>query len=121
MNYEWTVTNLTSATIFDLNNVVINVKWTCKGTDENGNFGSFYGATPLTTQDIDPATFVPFDQLTEELVLSWVQLIVINNKEYWQHIQKVINTEIVKKSENINPNAPLPWNPEPNSPLPTEN
>lgn len=123
MNYVWKITGLTSANISDLSGVVINARWSCTGTNETGQEGVFNGATPLTTQDIDPATFVPFDQLTEELVLSWVEPLVVNNEDYWEHINNVIAKDIIAKTEDINPAAPLPWNPpEPTpEPLPTIN
>ena len=117
MNYTWAVTGVTSATVTDLSDVIINVKLKCTGTDDNGNEGVFNGATPLETKDIDPATFVPFDQLTETLVLSWVEPIVMSNARYWQHINDAIDDQIAKKAENVNPNAPLPWDPQP-SPTP---
>ena len=116
MNYTWAVTGITSATVTDLSDVVINVKWNCMGTDDNGNEGVFIGATPLETKDIDPATFVPFDQLTEALVLSWVQPVVMSNARYWQHINDAITEQIARKAGNVNPNAPLPWNPTPPNP-----
>jgi hypothetical protein len=117
MNYTWAVTAVTSATVTDLSDVVINVKWSYTGKDDAGNEGVFNGATPLETKDIDPATFVPFDQLTEALVLSWVEPIVMGNATYWQHINDAITEQIAAKTANLNPNAPLPWNP-PTPPTP---
>jgi hypothetical protein len=111
--YTWAVTSLTTATVDDLPNVVLNVKWTLTGTEADGDFGVFNGATPLTTSDIDPTTFVPFDELTEELVLSWVEPVVMNNLAYKQYIDEQIAKQILAKKESLDPNAPLPWAPEP--------
>jgi hypothetical protein len=118
--YVWKVTAVTSATVADLPEVVINVRWTYTGTDAAGNEGVFNGGTPLSTADIDPTTFVPFDQLTEALVLSWVQPIVMGNADYWQHINDRIDEQIAAKAENVNPDAPLPWNPPEPTPVPPE-
>jgi hypothetical protein len=119
LTYTWLVTGVTAASVTDLSDVVINVRWTCAGTNENGTEGTFVGATPLKTTDIDPATFVPYDQLTEVLILSWVQPIVMNDVSYWNHINEQINKQIADKEANVNPNLPLPWaTPEP-TPEPT--
>jgi hypothetical protein len=107
--YTWTVTGMTSATVTDLSNAVINVKWICTGTNENGTQSTFPGATPLKTTDIDPATFVPYNQLTETLVLSWVQPIVMGDPNYWNHINERINKQIADKEANVNLNPQLPW------------
>lgn len=119
MEYVWAVTGMTGADIASETNVIINVRWTCTGTDIDGYDGVFNGATPLSVDDIDPATFVPYDQLTQELVLSWVQPLVENNEAYWIHINSVIQRQITAKKENANPNIPLPWNPAPPTPTPT--
>jgi len=119
LTYTWMVTGMVAATVTDLSDVVINVRWTCTGTNENGIQGAFPGATPLKTTDIDPVTFVPYDQLTETLVLSWVQPIVMGNADYWNHINTQINKQIADKEANVNINTSLPWaTPEPTSPVP---
>ena len=117
MEYAWVVTAMTGASIASETNVIINVQWTCTGKDADGYEGAFNGATPLTVNDIDPATFVPYDQLTQALVLSWVQPVVENDSAYWIHINSVIQKQIDAKKHNVNPDIPLPWNPTP-SPTP---
>ena len=119
MEYVWAVTGMTGADIATESNVIINVRWTCTGTDADGYEGVFNGATPLTVGDIDPSTFVPYDQLTQELVLSWVKPIVMNDQAYWIHVNSVIQRQITAKKENANPDIPLPWNPAPPAPTPT--
>lgn len=120
LTYTWLITGVTAASVTDLSDVVINVRWTCTGTNENGTQGTFPGATPLKTTDIDPATFVPYNQLTEALILSWVQPIVMNDASYWNHINEQINKQIADKEANVNPNLPLPWTtPTPTPPEPT--
>jgi hypothetical protein len=120
MDYVWAITVMTSANIATETNVIINVQWRLTGTDAEGNQGVFNGATPLAVGDIDPATFVPYDQLTQELVLSWVQPIVENNKEYWLHINKQIEKQIIAIKEQVNLDIPLPWNPTPTPTPPPE-
>lgn len=118
MEYAWVVTSMTGANIASETNVIINVKWNCTGKDANGYEGTFNGATPLTVADIDPATFVPYDQLTQALVLSWVQPIVENDEAYWIHVNSVIQKQIEAKKQDIRPDIPLPWNPTPTPPTP---
>ena len=58
----------------ELDDVVYNIHWRLTGTEESG--GKTYSATVIGTQmvaadDIDPATFVPFDELTNEIATGW--------------------------------------------------
>ena len=58
----------------ELTDVVYNIHWRLTGTEESG--GKTYSATVIGTQtvtadDIDPATFVPFDELTNEIATGW--------------------------------------------------
>ena len=111
MEYTWLVTGMTSANIASETDVIINVRWSCTGTDAEGYQGTYLSATPLQVANIDPATFVPYDQLTQALVLSWVQPIVENNVDYWLILNEQINKQILAVKEQVNPNIPLPWNP----------
>ena len=118
MDYEWIVTSMTSASIGSETNVIINVKWTCTGTNIDGYKGTFNGATPLTVNNIDLDFFVPYEQLTQELVLSWVRPIVENNAAYWQHINEQINKQILINKGQVTPDVPLPWVHVPTPPTP---
>jgi hypothetical protein len=58
----------------ELTDVVYNIHWRLTGTEESG--GKKYSATVIGTQmvaaeDIDPATFVPFEDLTNEIATGW--------------------------------------------------
>ena len=58
----------------ELDDVVYNIHWRLTGTEESG--GKTYSSTVIGTQmvaadDIDPATFVPFDELTNEIATGW--------------------------------------------------
>ena len=57
-----------------LDDVVYNIHWRLTGTEESG--GETYSATVIGTQtvtaeDIDPDTFIPFDELTNEIATGW--------------------------------------------------
>jgi hypothetical protein len=58
----------------ELDDVVYNIHWRLTGTEEYE--AKTYTATVIGTQtvaadDIDPATFVPFDELTNEIATGW--------------------------------------------------
>jgi hypothetical protein len=85
------------------------------GTDEDGNFGVFNGATPFTPQDLNGDGFVDYHDLTEELVLGWVKNVVSGSNEtnYMNHINQQIQKEINnKKYARIEvTSVDLPWSP----------
>ena len=84
---------------------VVCAHWRCNGTD--GTFsGSVYSTQSFEVKSSDP-NFVPYDQLTEELVVSWVQAamgdetVTATMDAIAQQIQDQINPKIVT--------PPLPW------------
>jgi hypothetical protein len=98
-------------------NAVVQTYWKLTGTDEEliteegKNSGTFSGATPFTTTTMPPGTeFVPFEDLTEEMVISWIQAVVEGNPGYKQHIDEQIQKQI---DQNMRPvsDAQLPWAP----------
>jgi hypothetical protein len=104
MTYTWKITSMKTIDVDNVKDFVVQTYWTKTGTDENGNIGEFVGATPFDTSTMDPSTIVPFDQLTEDVVLDWIKSVVVGT--YEQHvnlqIEKQINSKkIVEK--------PLPW------------
>jgi len=107
ITYTWAVTGMKVTTIGDLQDYVVQTYWTKTGTDENGNTGTFSGATPLHPDPTQP-NFTPFDQLTQAIVLSWIEPLVTG--QYEQHVNDVIAEQIAAK---INPvtQPDLPWAP----------
>lgn len=88
---------------------VVQTYWKLTGTDSSNNSGTFSGATPFTTTTMPANTvFVPFNELTENTVISWISAVVEGNPGYQQHIdsqiQKQIDLVITPISE-----AELPW------------
>lgn len=74
MNTVWKITKLVVADSLDgLTQVVVSAKWTVTATNEaNGKPGiaSLPGSTDLATPSA--SVFVPFEELTEELLVAWV-------------------------------------------------
>ena len=104
ITYEWNVTSMKVVDANNLENVVIQTYWTKTGTDEDGNSGMFSGATPLPLSTVDPDNFVPYDQLTQEIVIGWIQDTVKDQTHVDEQIQKQINQ---KKNPVVE--KPLPW------------
>ena len=116
MEYTW---NVTAMKVMDqtneqgvvLQNAVVQTYWEKHGTDDNGNKGMFAGATPFTAADVPEGEFTPFDQLTENQVLGWIQAVVVG--DYAAHVDAQIQKQI---DDQAITEPPLPWaEPEPNA------
>jgi hypothetical protein len=97
ITYTWTIDKLMIKTEGSFTNSVVQTYWTCAGTDESGNTGTFKGATPFSAIE-NTGTFVPYEQLTEETVLGWIQEIVHNDARYSSHINETILNQIAELS-----------------------
>jgi hypothetical protein len=104
MTYTWEVTSIKTADIGNFTDMVIQTYWMKKGTDENGRIGSFNGATPINPEILDPVNFIPYTQLTEEIVLGWIQSYI--DETYERHI----NEQIQKQIDELGiKQVALPW------------
>lgn len=106
ITYTWRVTGIKTANQGELQNAVVQTYWEKIGTDENGVEGRFSGATPFSLANMTPENFIPFDQLTEQKVLEWIQSVVVGG--YEEHVNGVIEEQIREKSTAIT-STPLPW------------
>ena len=117
ITYTWKITGLKTKNITeDKQNAVVQTYWQKIGIDENGNEGTFSGATPFTVDPTDDSgPFIPFEQLTEKDVIAWIQTVVVG--QYEEHVNGQIQKQI---NEKINPvtEANLPWVPENTVPQP---
>jgi hypothetical protein len=104
MTYTWKITGVKTVDTDSVTDAVIQTYWEKTGTDENGNEGTFSGATPFSQSSINPENFVPYAQLTEEIVLGWIQGVVVGN--YQEHVNEQIQKQIDAKNTK-QPN--LPW------------
>ena len=105
--FTWKLVSLRKVDIPNFNNVVINVRWEKIGTDSEGNAGVFQGATPFKLSALEEQNFVPFENLTEETVIGWIQSAVTGEYEDF------VNTSIYKQlSDKRNPgveSSVMPW------------
>ena len=98
-------------------NAVVQTYWKLTGTDESlvteegNNQGTFSGATPFTTTTMPEGyNFIPFADLTEADVISWIQAVVEGSPSYKQHIDDQIQKQIDQKMRPIT-EPDLPWAP----------
>jgi hypothetical protein len=113
ITYTWKLTSLKKRNVGSLSGVVFQTYWTKTGTDENGNSGSFSGATPFDPAQVDPNNFTSWDQLTEEIILGWIKEIVVG--DYETHVNEQIQRQIDEKinaSEEVG-SGKFPWDPAP--------
>ena len=104
-NYTWTINQMFTVQNPDPN-YVVNVIWTLTGVD--GQYtASIGGNTVFDSQQSE--TFVPYDQLTEPLVIGWVQAALGEQgiANYEANVQGQIDSQI---NPPVSPqNTPLPW------------
>lgn len=111
MNYTWKLLSLKRKDTTDIKNIVCQTMWEKIGTDENGNTGKFCGATPFDLSTVDPNNFVSYEDLTEEMVLGWIQSVVVN--DYEQHVNEKIAEQIERiVSPEVHVTSGFPWQPE---------
>jgi len=104
-NYTWAITALYTVSQPDPD-YVVNAIWKLTGVD--GQYiASIGGNTIFTSQQ--GSTFIPYDQLTEEIVIGWVQdsLGETGISNYEANVQGQIDSQI---NPPVSPqNTPLPW------------
>ena len=110
MNYTWEITSIKRKDTSTLNNIIVQTYWRKTGTDENGNTGSFAGATPFDLSTVDPENFVAYEDLTEEMVLGWIQSVVVGG--YEEHVNEKIAEEIDQQANPVTEvTEGFPWSP----------
>lgn len=98
LTYTWKLKSLKKTDTADFQDIIVQTYWECTGTDEDGDSGTFHGATPFKAQDVDGDGFITYADLTEEIILGWVQSIVTSS--YKDHVDQQIMKQI---SETKNP------------------
>ena len=111
LTYNYTILSLTTTPVDSLNNVISQVSWTLTGTDQNGNSGTFTGVTPFDISTIDTSTFVTYADLTAQVIVEWVQNIVMNDPVYNSHINDEIQNQInaALTTATLITSNDLPW------------
>lgn len=107
--YTWALKSLKKADVNDLSGVIVQTHWTCTGTDEDGDEGTFNGATPFDPAEVDPEGYTAYEDLTEAQVLGWIQGVVVGG--YKDHVDQQIAKQIAAKKNPIEEVAEgqFPW------------
>jgi len=104
---EWTVSAMDCKVSEDnLSDVVFNVHWRCSATEIDGD--KTYSASVYSTCSVpgpNPASFVPYDQLTQNEVLGWIWANGVDKAATEAAVQQQI--ELQKHPVVVSP--PLPW------------
>ncbi len=106
MEYTWKISGMRASDAAELKKAIISVSWCKIGTDENGLTGEFYGVNEFKVTEISPDGFVPYEELTEEIVIGWVKDKIFDT----EYVNRMIAQQIEKKksAEYV---VDLPWSP----------
>lgn len=97
MNYSWQIVKLetrnqTNADGVSLADAVVRIKWRRSGIDADGNTATIVGYTILDATEVQADSFINFNDLTEEVVLGWLETSLSKKlEEYNNKIQQKIN------------------------------
>lgn len=107
VTYSWSVSEIHADPV----GTVSIVRWKKTGRNDSGSEASFYGATTFRNGDPSSEGYVPLASLTEDIVLGWVQAIVVGDYETRvnEEIQGKLNSQPITKVH-------LPWGDAPSEP-----
>lgn len=106
INYTWKIHAITKRTINSVDSVVFTVVWEKFGIDSDGYSGSVKMAANFNIDDIDESSFVPYEELTEEILIEWIKNFIDE-----ETVNQSIEEEIEKSRSNwiqVN-DGNLPW------------
>ena len=84
---------------------VVNVLFNVSGTD--GTYTANIDGNIQFQPEQDQPDFVPYDQLTQDEVIGWINTATNNQENYYANVQGQINSMITPP---VSPtNTPLPW------------
>jgi hypothetical protein len=114
ITYTWKLKTIKKISKNGTDNIIFQTYWDCTGTDsETGATGIFQGATPFDPAKVNSNTFIAYEDLTEEIVLSWIKSYVLSIGTYQKHIQDQIK-EIIDRTNNPPhevTEGQFPWDP----------
>ena len=102
--FTWSVTNMRTMSNIEPD-YVVSVDWVCLGVD--GDVTASIESTSSFSQNAESVGFIPYADLTEEIVLGWVQAepnVTINTEACVQgQINSIITPPVTPQV------TPLPW------------
>jgi len=100
MNYVWKIVKLSTSDQVNadgdtLTDAVVRVKWKKIAVDENGiGLATYLGYNEFDASNTTSADFIPFADLTEEQVLSWVK--ASHSSDFTISVDSIIAKKIAK-------------------------
>jgi hypothetical protein len=86
----------------DLSDVVIQVHWRCNG-EQDGYSASVYSTCSVPGPN--PASFVPYDQLTQEEVLNWIWANGVDRAA----TEAAVQAQLALQKHPVTVSLPPPW------------
>jgi hypothetical protein len=86
---------------------VVNVLFTVTGVDPTGVYTASIGGNVQFANTADQPSFIPYDELTEEEVMGWINAATDNLFNYYANIDGQINAMINPPIVPVI--TPLPW------------
>jgi hypothetical protein len=117
INYTWNITAIRRKDVDPLSEVIYQIIWRKIGTDsESGISVEFNGSTQFSPDEISPETFVPYSELTEEVVIGWVENSM--SEDHFKQVEEEIarQIEVRKSNDRISYQGDFPWSPVPTAP-----
>lgn len=94
ISYTWKITTIKTINQNAYSDVVAQVYWSKTGTDENNRTGTFNGVTPLSAINVLPEDFISYEQLSHDIILSWIQADINSKEGFEEHINGKIAADI---------------------------
>ena len=106
-NYTWTITNLYTQTIDGKEDYVVIAYYDVFGTDGTYEASLTSNVAQFSTEDV--GVFIPYEDLTEEIVLGWIKETLGENGiiSIEACIQGQIDSQINPPQSPVD--TPLPW------------
>lgn len=107
ITYSWTINSMSVTQNPDPNTVVM-VNFSINGTD-----GTYNGQVTYSVGLPAPTgSFTPYNELTQEQVVGWVQSVLgTGNIATQASMEAEVNAQIAAQSVSTPQPEPLPWNP----------
>ena len=101
--YTTTITSM--YTVPNPTGYVVNVLFTVNGTD--GTYTAKIDGNISFSPEQDQVDFIPYANLTEAIVMDWINTATNNQENYYANVQGQINSMITPP---VSPTSqPLPW------------
>ena len=105
MTTQFTTTITSMYTVPNPTGYVVNVLFTVNGTD--GTYTAKIDGNISFSPEQDQVDFIPYANLTEAIVMGWINTATNNQENYYANIDGQINSMITPP---VSPTSqPLPW------------